>query len=325
MKLDRKNRKLLHELDKNARLPISRLAKALKLGRDLVDYRVNRLVDTGVIRAFSVQIDPYRLGLTIYKVYLRVENLTTRKKALIRHLEKHPNTYWISICDGRWDCIFSVVAESPQQFYKIYTEILSEFHDIVSDSQVATVVDVSYWSKGYLSGTSKQTFSIGQESTKHKLDTLDTKLLKLLIKEGDGSVAQLSRKLRTTPAKVQYRLERLEEWKVISGFRLRLNLNLLQRTAFKVQLSLRSYQEQDLKKLETYCFKQIDTVSFVQQIGVSQVEIEIHAESYYQFHDVIADLRKNFCGLIQHMDTILVRDSSYHWQFQYDTISGADV
>ena len=78
MKLDLLDRKLLYALDGNARLSISDLSRLMRYGRDIVDYRVSRLFKEGVILRAGVVVDPYRIGLTLFKTYLRLNNNRTR-------------------------------------------------------------------------------------------------------------------------------------------------------------------------------------------------------------------------------------------------------
>ena len=50
--MDDKDKKILSLLDENCRMPSSAIAKKLRLWRQVVDYRINQLVETGVIKNF---------------------------------------------------------------------------------------------------------------------------------------------------------------------------------------------------------------------------------------------------------------------------------
>ncbi len=86
VRVDTLDRKLLYELDSDSRQSLSQLARVLREGRDRVSYRVERLVREGVIRQFTVVINPYRLGYTLYKTYLKVSKQRGRYEGLIKLL-----------------------------------------------------------------------------------------------------------------------------------------------------------------------------------------------------------------------------------------------
>ncbi|MBU1703940.1 MAG: winged helix-turn-helix transcriptional regulator, partial [Nanoarchaeota archaeon] len=89
-RLDKIDAKILAELDKNSKIPFSSLAKKLKISREIVKYRIKKLVNQGIIRSFTTMINPAKLGYMIYKVYLKFQNLPNELK-LIEYLLMHKN------------------------------------------------------------------------------------------------------------------------------------------------------------------------------------------------------------------------------------------
>ncbi|MCR4335813.1 MAG: Lrp/AsnC family transcriptional regulator, partial [archaeon] len=73
--LDLLDRKILYELDIDSRQPLAELAKKVGKSRNVVEYRINKLQKDGVIKNFVTLLDAGRLGLTIWNVYLELQNL----------------------------------------------------------------------------------------------------------------------------------------------------------------------------------------------------------------------------------------------------------
>src|SRR5215469_2269087 len=69
--LDAVNVRLLRELQENPRLPMSALARRVRMSAPAVTERVKRLEDAGVIAGYRMEIDPDALGLPL-TVYVRV-------------------------------------------------------------------------------------------------------------------------------------------------------------------------------------------------------------------------------------------------------------
>ena len=63
--LDAKDREILHLLEEDGRRSNSDIARMTNLSAPTVAERIARLRDIGVIRGFSVKIDPARVGLPI--------------------------------------------------------------------------------------------------------------------------------------------------------------------------------------------------------------------------------------------------------------------
>jgi Lrp/AsnC family transcriptional regulator for asnA, asnC and gidA len=61
--IDEIDQKILKLLEEDARLPFLEIAKKLKLSESTVRKRVQALKEKGVIKRFTVEIDPTRIGL----------------------------------------------------------------------------------------------------------------------------------------------------------------------------------------------------------------------------------------------------------------------
>ena len=86
VKLDLKDKKILYELDKNSRASLKEISKKTRVSKEVVFHRINRLIEEDVIIKFLTVPATYRLGLTGYKVYLRLIN--TSKEDLNKSSKK---------------------------------------------------------------------------------------------------------------------------------------------------------------------------------------------------------------------------------------------
>jgi DNA-binding Lrp family transcriptional regulator len=313
VRLDALDKKLLYELDSDSRQSLSQLAKRLREGRDRVSYRVERLVREGVIRQFTVTINPYRLGYTLYKTYLKVSKQRGRYESLIKLLGAHPRVYWIADCDGRWDLIFATFARSPFEFFEIQNKILQSCSDIIISFTNLTLVNVWMHRKSYLAAREVSPFLIGGPPSAYSLEESDWDILRLLSEDARMSFTDIARKLSVPESTIRYRLENLEESGLVVGYRVELALSRLGMMFFKAQLYLATYELDDLKKLRAYCGKQPNITYFIEQIGDSPVELELEVSGYEQFTEIINDLRATFPTMIRNVETVLINRSRFKW------------
>ena len=72
-KIDVKDRKILYELDINARRSNASIGRKVGLGKDLVNRRIKKLIDKGVIRYFYTMIDATRLGYISCRLFIKFQ------------------------------------------------------------------------------------------------------------------------------------------------------------------------------------------------------------------------------------------------------------
>ena len=123
--LDLIDRKILHELDINARIPTTQLAKKLRQTREKINYRLSNLQKEGYIRKFVCMINPSKFGYSIYKLFFKFQNLSKeREKEVFDWLVNNKYIYWVASAKGKWDVNITIFAEDINHF----DEIMSEFH-----------------------------------------------------------------------------------------------------------------------------------------------------------------------------------------------------
>jgi len=124
IKLDKTNRKILAELDKNCRIPTTKLAKIVNKSRQAVEYRINQMVKQGVITSFNASFNPHKMGYKLYKIYLKLRNIPEEKERLFGYLRQSGLVYWIGECSGTWDLIFGFFAKSDYIFFNLKNELV---------------------------------------------------------------------------------------------------------------------------------------------------------------------------------------------------------
>jgi len=149
IKLDKTDRKILAELDKNCRIPTTILAKKVMKSRQAVEYRINQLVDKGIITSFNASFNPHKMGYKIYKIYLKLRNIPEEKKKLFAYLKSSGNVYWMGECSGSWDLIFGVFSKTDYEFYKLKNDLLSNFQKIITQEYGDVLIDVKQYPKMY--------------------------------------------------------------------------------------------------------------------------------------------------------------------------------
>ncbi|MCJ8138977.1 Lrp/AsnC family transcriptional regulator [Falsirhodobacter halotolerans] len=139
--LDKVDRRILEELVRNARIPVSYLARAVGLSKTPVALRIRRMEEMGLIAGYRAMISPMKLGLT-HVTYLEVSLSDTREKALqqfnaaIRAIPEVEECYMIA---GGCDYLVKVRSRDMADFRRIMAEDISVLPFINNTSSLVSM------------------------------------------------------------------------------------------------------------------------------------------------------------------------------------------
>lgn len=309
--LDSFDKAILYELDLNSSQSVAELGKRLGVSRDKILYRMKRLQSDGIIEGFTAAIDTQKLGLFVYKTYLRIERNEKRVDALIKFLLEHPFTSYVAELDGAWDINFAVYARNPASFYKIQNEVLLEFSDIIKNFSVYTIVEAYKFPKSYLVGVGTASMFFGGSAV--SCDELDYQILHRLSLDSRTAKVELADSLGVSSMAIKYRVDRLEREKVIVGYPVAVNLEKLGLLHFKLQLHFGAYDKHSEEQLLEFCKATPNFVWFIRQIGDCMIEVEVEVEDFRKLGDLIASLKKHFSKFLRDVETLHIRKERFKW------------
>jgi DNA-binding Lrp family transcriptional regulator len=109
--MDDVDRQLIGLLRDNARAAVSNLAHRLGVSRGTVQNRLDRLVENGDILGFTVRLRADDAGRGVHAITLIAEQ-AKEIGAVVRALRQLPEAKVIHTCNGRWDIVAEMSAES---------------------------------------------------------------------------------------------------------------------------------------------------------------------------------------------------------------------
>ena len=137
MDIDTVNKKLLAELDNNARQSNSRIAKKLIVGKNVVNYRIKNLEDSGVIQGYYTVINSYILGYSSYRVYLKLQYASAEKeKEIVDYLVKLPQTRWVGFIKGEFNIGVVFLVKNQNELVSIWNNFNKKYHEHIYEPQI---------------------------------------------------------------------------------------------------------------------------------------------------------------------------------------------
>ncbi len=305
--LDLLDRKILYELDIDSRMPITILAKNVRSNRNVVEYRIKRLQENGIIKQFTTLLDAGKLGLIAWNQYIKFHNLTpTNEKRIINYLLKNNKVWWVAQTTGKFDLIYGILIKDIKEFYSTVREFNSLFGHYILEQSFAAHVDVEIFSRGYF--LNKPSVGVGwyKNIKYYKLTDIDKKILTLISTNSRLSTVDIAKKTGTTPRIVSYRLKELVAKEIITRFRLHIDASKLGYNYYKVIIYLKNLSETKDYKLMEYCRQLGNVIHYERKIGPWMLEIELECESYEKITRLFKDMKNKFNDFIQDYEILMI-------------------
>lgn len=143
IKLDSKDKKILKQLQENARQSIAEISKKTKLPRDVVVYRIKKLEENKVIRQHHSSLDPQKLGYPLYVyVLFSLYNIKPElENKFVNYLKSHNQIIYVAKNSGKYDFTIGVCAKDYKEFDDIIREVRQKFADIIKDIESLPTVE----------------------------------------------------------------------------------------------------------------------------------------------------------------------------------------
>lgn len=140
--IDETDKKILKELATNARISIVDLADKIKLTRDIINYRLKKLLNEKVIVQFRCYPRLHLIGVNHYKLILRTKNLDEKSEAKIKeYISQHKKATQFLKLIGSWDLELEFETEGEDELYSILNDIRKNFSDIIRDFDILRITE----------------------------------------------------------------------------------------------------------------------------------------------------------------------------------------
>jgi len=318
-KLDAHDLKILAELDTNARQSNSQIGKKARLSKEVVKYRIDKMIEAGVIVKFYTIINYFKLGINKHKLYLRFTNASKERiEEIGQYFCKHKKTEWDVLCTGRWDMNVGFLVHNVNEFDDEVQTALNKFSKYIQEKAVTTTLYLVHNARGFLGNKNPEVVYHTSKDPKEKIDSLDEEIIKVITNNARMPVTEIAEKLKTTPRIVQYRLKEMEKKNIILAYKSLLNPKAMGRIFCKAIIYLENINQEKLNEFISYVSSIPDVVWPMKVMGAWDFELDCEVEDYDKFQDIILDLKEKFPEIIKNHEFFIVSK-----EFKLDFFPGA--
>lgn len=304
--LDKKDREILYELDCNARQSNAQIAKKVHVNENVVGYRINKLIETGVIKSFYSIIDTSLLGFEGFRAYLKFQYITPlKKKEIIDFINKNKSTWWVGSLEGPWDIGFIAWVKDIYEFQKLWLKLLEKYQEHIAKSNISIYTKIYDFSYAFLSPekrAEKKTFMVGTQK-RIKATNSQKKILKIFSANARTPTIDIARETRLSALTVSHNIKKLKDAGVIKGYRVMLDIKNLGLTHYKVHFYLRNRSH--YPEMVGYAEQHPNIIYVNEAIGLADFELEALVQNHQEFKELVEEITGLFGDEIKSYEYII--------------------
>lgn len=309
IKLDLKDKKMLYELDKDSRQSLTQLGKKIGLSKEATHYRLNNLIERRIILNFHTVPATYRLGQTSYKIYLKLHDITKKEyQDLVNYLKNNKDIFWVGESRGRWDLIFGIWAKSIEEFFLIHDQVLENFSEYIQQKELSVSRENIQFNRRWLHNPNKQTeiFNFGEKEERLILDQKDQKILDILVKNSREKIINIAEKTDLSVDIVRYRIKKMEQDKIIRGYKCLYNVKALGYTTCKTFIYFKNITDEKKQRFLEFCQTHPNCINVVTTFAPWDMEIMFETPSYEAYFEIIEEFKEKFPSIIKFYESVLI-------------------
>ncbi len=300
-----KDLQLLYEIDLNARTPLNKIAKKMKMSQQGIHYKIQQFEEKKVILNYYTLIDYICFGYSCYKVLFSLHHAKKEQKDLfLQTLKQHSSILSITELGAHYDYMVLFAQKNASRCTKEIHTLLTQFPQLIKNYSILTNA-VSYeFKRKYLTEHSSRAQSIvlGGDRDIHSMDIMTIKILKELYDNPRISYVKIAAKHEISPKTAIAKIRNLETRGIIKGYGANIDCYSYKYQAYKILLKTSSVSKQKDEELLKFYRQQEEIVHVSKIFGNWDYEIDVEVASLKDFHAFSILLRAHFGEIIQHFD-----------------------
>lgn len=316
IQLDEKDRKILHELDVDARQSYSKIGKKSGLSIPAVRDRIKNLIKKEILTGYLAMINTEKIGYTFFNMYLKTNfDSWEEEQEFIKFLKNHPNVGWFASFSGTWTMKTGIIAKDRKHFEEISREIFNKAGRNLLDRTTTTPLAAYVCKHKFLDTTKIMDGGEYKIEEPVKLSEADLKILHLLNLNVRLPLLEIAKRAGLTLWQVKYGIKMMIEKGVLLEFRPIINLRKLGYQWYHIQFRLSNFSPEDKKRFISYLKEHNKVFYILDLVGACNVVAEFLIETNKEFEETIKEIKTKFSGIINSYEPLIIIQEHKHSYF----------
>lgn len=305
MELKESDFKLLSYLYHNNREPISKIAKACKITRDQVEYKLNKYISYKLIVKFFPVINYPALNYNCLAIILIKTSKENEISVLLKNIQKNKNIISYGKAFGKYDLYINSIFKDEKELSEYISNLIGE--ENISDYAIIKPYFTELYPLKFLNGNYKNNLSLINESDKKiKLDEKDKKILKSLNKDGRIKIIDIAKETGMSSELILYKLKKLVKEKIILGSRIQFDMEKLEYSFSILLLNIKNLSDVNKEKIKKFSKESKNINSIILSLTKPNCIIQLFHKNNQEIKDTILDLKNTFKNNEIEIDLLLI-------------------
>ncbi|MEK6761027.1 MAG: Lrp/AsnC family transcriptional regulator [Nanoarchaeota archaeon] len=306
MELKPQDARLLGYLYHHAREPNTKIAKAIGLTREQVDYKIKKFVDGGIIKQFTTLFNYSALGYGKYYVLLLKFAKPIYARNFFNKERKDKNLLDMAFTSNKYDLVMEVFFKNEKEFREYLNKLLNEQKEKISDYFVFSPYYGKLWPLKFLKGEKEAGVDFTLDAKEISLDKQEIQILKMLAEDGRERIVEIADKLKISPELALYKIKKLHERKVILSSAIIFDMKKLDYFLSTILINIQNMSNENEKKIKDFAEKSEHVRSIVLSMSKPNCFIQLFHEKHGDFIKTMDELKKLFENDFIDMEVIFV-------------------
>ncbi|MFH1013393.1 MAG: Lrp/AsnC family transcriptional regulator [Thermoplasmatota archaeon] len=308
IKLDKKDRKILYQLDIDSRQSANQIGRKVGLPRSVVTYRLARLQEHGVTTNFYTLIDSMALGFIPIRIHIKFQYVTTEiVQEIIHYFSQVRHTTLVGLAEGFFNLSVVMDVRDIHDFYDAWQEAKKRYGFYFQNHTLSFFVSEMRFNQSYLlmdeaKKHHRETFSFIGKRSIGELDSIDAKILRAISCNATIKLVELSKELDISSVAIQYRMKKLIDNGVILGYKVNIDVTKIGYQKVKVYVYLKDFSNR--AKIIEYIKYDHNLINIDTNTGESDLELEYVVENVEMLRSKMKDLIDTLPNVIKNYDII---------------------
>lgn len=132
---------LLNLIASNARMPTIKIANKLNTTINVVNYRIKKLKELGVIQGFRIAIDISKIDYKLYKIDINLKEYNY-SKLILNYIKYNPNLIYLNKTVGHADLELEFYVKTINNIHKIMEDLSIKFPGVIQYYTLFNIHDI---------------------------------------------------------------------------------------------------------------------------------------------------------------------------------------
>jgi DNA-binding Lrp family transcriptional regulator len=261
---------------------------------------MKRLEEEKIITAYNALIDFRVLGFNSIRVYFKLRNITPDKEGeMYADMKSNDLFLWTVNLEGDIDIGFYVWIRTISQFYEQWERFFKKYRQYILRQEVYLSINMIHYPVKILKMPKEvDEWVVGRNNALEKIDEVDFKILKILSREANRPIVEISKQSGISAKLAAYRIKKLEEKKIILAYNAIIDETKIGYSMYKIDFYL--FNHSKITQMIEYARQHPNIKNVMKTVGGPDFEIEVMVKDINELKGMVDDIRTRFSDVIDY-------------------------